>query len=126
MNETDSFWTCVCMGQPSCIQLYVQSYFSSFAGPDNSSKPLCLGCFRKVSGIYKCPRCNWPMCQPSCTTSPYHIEECSLFRKRGAKINIPWYDKPCTYYDAILPLRVLLLKYHNPKVILCTKFCIAQ
>ena len=26
------------------------------------------------------------------------------------------YDKPCTYYDAILPLRVLLLKYTNPKV----------
>ena len=26
------------------------------------------------------------------------------------------YDKPCTYYDAILPLRVLLLKYSNPKV----------
>jgi len=85
-------------------------------GPDNSSKPLCLGCFRKVSGIYKCPRCNWPMCQPSCTTSPYHVDECALFRKRGAKITIPWYDKPCTYYDAILPLRVLLLKYSNPKV----------
>jgi len=85
-------------------------------GPDNSSKPLCLGCFRKVSGIYKCPRCNWPMCQPSCTTSPYHVDECALFRKRGAKITIPWYDKPCTYYDAILPLRVLILKYTNPKV----------
>jgi len=90
--------------QPACI------------GPDNSSKPLCLGCFRKVSGIYKCPRCNWPMCQPSCTTSPYHVDECALFRKRGAKITIPWYDKPCTYYDAILPLRVLILKYTNPKV----------
>ena len=56
------------------------------------------------------------MCQPSCTTSPYHIDECALFRKRGAKITIPWYDKPCTYYDSILPLRVLLLKYTNPKV----------
>lgn len=56
------------------------------------------------------------MCQPSCTSSPYHVEECALFRKRGAKIVIPWYDKACTYYDAILPLRVLLLKYHNPKV----------
>ena len=85
-------------------------------GPDNSSKPLCLGCFRKVSGIYKCPRCHWPMCQPSCTASPYHIEECQLFMKRGAKITIPWYDRPCTYYDAILPLRVLLTKYHNPQV----------
>ena len=35
---------------------------------------------------------------------------------RGAKICIPWFDRPCTYYDAILPLRVLLLKKHNPKV----------
>ena len=94
---------------PSKLELY-------FIGPDNSSKPLCLGCFRKVSGIYKCPRCHWPMCQPSCTASPYHIEECQLFMKRGAKITIPWYDRPCTYYDAILPLRVLLTKFHNPQV----------
>ena len=35
---------------------------------------------------------------------------------RGAKICIPWFDRPCTYYDAILPLRVLLLRKHNPKV----------
>ena len=35
---------------------------------------------------------------------------------RGAKISIPWFDRPCTFYDAILPLRVLLLRKHNPKI----------
>ena len=30
--------------------------------------------------------------------------------------SLPNLLQPCAYYDAILPLRVLLLKMHNPKV----------
>ncbi len=37
-------------------------------------------------------------------------------KMRRASVAVPWFDKPCAYYDAILPLRVLLLKMHNPKV----------
>ena len=29
---------------------------------------------------------------------------------------MPWFDKPCSYYDAILPIRILMLKISNPKV----------
>ena len=88
----------------------------NISGPDNSSKPLCLGCMtRKVSGNYLCRDCNWPLCSNICAKSPNHIEECKLLKSRGAKIKIPWFDKPCSYYDAILPLRVMLLKKTNPR-----------
>lgn len=83
-------------------------------GPDNSSKPLCLGCFGKVNGSFVCPGCKWPMCSPKCCKAPSHLSECRLLTSRGAKIKIPWFDKPCSYYDAVLPLRVLLLKKYNP------------
>ncbi len=43
------------------------------------------------------------------------MNECHLFRKRKAKVCIPFFDRPCTFYDAILPLRVLLLKIHAPR-----------
>ena len=87
-----------------------------FIGPDNLSKPLCLGCMtRKVSGSYLCRDCNWPMCNSLCSKSPNHIEECKLLKSRGCNIKVPWFDKPCSYYDAILPLRVLLLQKTNPK-----------
>ena len=86
------------------------------SGPDNSSKPLCLGCMtRKVNGTYLCRDCNWPMCSNICAKSSNHIEECKLLKSRGSKIKIPWFDKPCSYYDAILPLRVMLLQKTNPK-----------
>ena len=88
----------------------------SKSGPDNSSKPLCLGCMtRKVNGSYLCRDCNWPMCSNICAKSSNHIEECKLLKSRGSKIKIPWFDKPCSYYDAILPLRVMLLQKTNPK-----------
>ena len=70
---------------------------------------------RKVNGSYLCRDCNWPMCSNICAKSPNHIEECKLLKSRGCKIKIPWFDKPCSYYDAILPLRVMLLKKTNPK-----------
>ena len=70
---------------------------------------------RKVSGNYLCRDCNWPLCSNICAKSPYHIEECKLLKSRGAKIKIPWFDKPCSYYDAILPLRVMILKKTNPR-----------
>ena len=91
-------------------------FFTYHAGPDNSSKPMCLGCYRKVSGNYKCPGCKWPMCREACTRLPSHKPECTIFQLRKANVTVPWFDKPCSYYDAILPIRVLLLKMHNPKV----------
>ena len=100
--------------QYTILSIITSIYYKS--GPDNSSKPLCLGCMtRKVNGSYLCRDCNWPMCNNICAKSSNHIEECKLLKSRGAKIKIPWFDKPCSYYDAILPLRVMLLQKTNPK-----------
>ncbi len=47
---------------------------------------------------------------------PAHVAECAMFRLRRSSVTVPWFDRPCAYYDAILPIRVLLLKMSNPKV----------
>ena len=60
----------------------------------------------------------------SCGRLASHVAECTLLRFRRATVNVPWFDKPCAYYDAILPLRVLLLKMHNPKVIFDLICCV--
>jgi hypothetical protein len=77
---------------------------------------MCLGCYRKVSGSYRCPGCKWPLCREACGRLTSHVPECALLKLRKSTVTVPWFDKPCAYYDAILPLRVLLLKLHNPKV----------
>ena len=59
---------------------------------------------------------QFPLCTESCGRLASHLAECALMRFRRATVNVPWFDKPCAYYDAILPLRVLLLKMNNPKV----------
>ena len=113
--------------EPACIGkcfeiplfLYKLFYFISIrAGPDNSSKPMCLGCHKKlpVGSSYTCPLCHWPMCGKECCSKPLHKQECNFFSKHGTNIFVPWFDKPCFYYDAILPIRILLLKGSNPKI----------
>ena len=56
------------------------------------------------------------MCGEACTRLPSHAPECTIFNARKTSIAVPWFDKPCSYYDAILPIRVLLLKLCNPKI----------
>lgn len=80
---------------------------------------MCLGCHRKIDGSYLCPNCRWPLCRPSCARSPLHQAECAVFAAKKAVITVPWFDKPCGYYDAILPIRILLLKMSNPKIYKC-------
>ncbi len=53
---------------------------------------------------------------PANNRLPVHVAECAILRLRGAAVTVPWFDRPCAYYDAILPIRVLLLRMSNPKV----------
>jgi len=85
-------------------------------GPDNAALPLCLVCYKKLSGAYKCSRCHWPLCGDTCRDSKDHTRECLLFQEREAKVNIGGFGKPNRIYDAILPLRILILKLTNIKV----------
>ena len=46
---------------------YTLFLFTVYTGPDNSSVPVCLGCYRKVNGSYRCPGCKWPLCSGAYT-----------------------------------------------------------
>jgi len=85
-------------------------------GPDNAAVPMCLVCWRKVTGLYKCSLCRWPLCGDMCRDTKTHGRECVLFQERGAKVEVTTFGKANRYYDAILPLRVLLLKLTDPRV----------
>ena len=72
--------------------------------------------FRKLSGSYKCKLCGWPLCGDGCKETKAHAKECILFQERGSKIEVTMFGKPNRIYDALIPLRVLLLKLNNNKV----------
>ena len=108
------------------------------AGPDNASLPMCLVCYKKLHGDYQCnrfdiimimiiiiviviiiiviTRCHWPLCGDACRDSKEHFKECLLFQERESKVQISGFGKPNRIYDAILPLRILMLKLLDKKV----------
>ena len=72
--------------------------------------------FRKIVTAYRCPDCGWPLCSDKCRKTSRHQVECRLFQERGAKVAVDTLKGPNKVYDAILPMRVLMLKLLNPKV----------
>jgi hypothetical protein len=60
--------------------------------------------------------CGWPLCGDSCRETKAHGKECVIFQERESKVEVTSFGKPNRMYDAILPLRVLLLKLTNKKV----------
>lgn len=90
------------------------------------AEPVCLGCYVPLpvgtpaarAKQYKCPGCGWPMCGPSCAglRQPlgHSTWECSALREKrvadklerckGAELEHA--------YEAIAPLRCLLLRQH--------------
>jgi len=85
-------------------------------GPDNSAIPMCLVCWRKVSGVFVCDKCGWPLCGESCRDTKSHSKECSFFQEKKTKVHVTAFGIPNKLYDAILPLRLLLLKKTNKSV----------
>lgn len=85
-------------------------------GPDNNALPMCTVCWRKVSGHYRCSLCGWPLCGDRCRDTKVHYKECILFQERGTKVEVSGFGKPNRLYDAVLPLRLLLLKLWDKKV----------
>jgi len=85
-------------------------------GPDNSALPMCLVCYKKLAGDYRCGRCGWPLCGDTCRDSKEHWRECELFQQRESRVEIAGFGKPNRIYDAILPLRILMLKLTNKKI----------
>ena len=69
--------------------------------------------FRLATGEFKCQDCLWPLCNGTCQQTEAHQAECAFFKQRDSDVNISVFKKPNDVYDAILPLRVLLLKISN-------------
>ena len=84
--------------------------------PPPKTKPLCLGCYQYLSAnnYVLCPTCHWPMCSEECCHANDHLLECSMHKKSGFQMHIP-YEAIEPYYIAILPLRMLALKGSDPQ-----------
>lgn len=86
----------------------------------HSEEPLCLGCHvpTRYDSEYRCPKCLWPCCGPSCPADPkVHAPECSILSLQ-AKQNLTAVarkDVGVYHYDAVTPLRCLLLQRRNPR-----------
>ncbi|CAL4065040.1 unnamed protein product [Meganyctiphanes norvegica] len=83
--------------------------------PKQVSEPLCLGCYKKVSGDYRCSKCKWPLCSNECEGKPYHQMECEVTKKAGVNIIIEDFNKPHPLYELIAPIRCLVTASNDPK-----------
>ncbi|KAJ4433467.1 hypothetical protein ANN_15770 [Periplaneta americana] len=86
----------------------------------HSEQAMCLGCHvpTRYDSDYRCPKCLWPCCGPSCPADPkLHAAECSILRLQTRR-NLEaaaGKDVGIYHYDAVTPLRCLLLQRRNPR-----------
>ena len=66
--------------------------------------------------MYRCEKCGWPLCGDLCRDTKAHAKECTFFQERKSKVQVTAFGVPNRIYDAILPLRLLLLKLTNKRV----------
>ncbi|KAF5291492.1 hypothetical protein FQR65_LT01804 [Abscondita terminalis] len=92
-------------------------------GPLTNCEVQCLGCYKILSEngkYYKCKSCLWPLCSPNCDgfKKPYgHSEkECQVLTetKSGRLLDYKNFSSIATHFNAITPLRCLLLRNVNP------------
>ncbi|XP_071538254.1 uncharacterized protein [Panulirus ornatus] len=84
-------------------------------GPKQITEPVCLGCYSRVDGSYRCQKCQWPLCGPECEKAPDHLPECVVGQEIGSPIDITNYDEPNHFYEVVFSLRCLALKKKSPK-----------
>ncbi|KAK4874047.1 hypothetical protein RN001_013407 [Aquatica leii] len=92
-------------------------------GPLTNCEVQCLGCYKILcenGKYYKCKSCSWPLCSPTCDgfKKPYgHSEkECQILTecKSGKLLDYRKFSSIAIHFNAIAPLRCLLLKTTNP------------
>jgi len=84
-------------------------------GPRQITEPVCLGCYRRVNGAYRCSKCSWPLCGPGCETAPDHQPECVVGRLVGSPIEVHDFSEANHFYEVVTTLRALALKKKSPK-----------
>ena len=83
-------------------------------GPKQISDLICLGCYAKTTGQYKCTACSLPLCNNVCPKSANHKAECKLISQSGKILPISKQRGSITAYQCITPLRFLNLRSENP------------
>ncbi|GLV35058.1 SET and MYND domain containing arthropod-specific member 4 [Carabus blaptoides fortunei] len=93
-------------------------------GPCTGCKVICLGCYYNLEkdadfNVHQCKGCGWPLCSRNCIglykEYGHTLEECAVLKhtksSRDFDYNNPLSIRP--HYNAIVPLRCLLLKTIN-------------
>ncbi|KAJ8712607.1 hypothetical protein PYW07_005449 [Mythimna separata] len=87
-------------------------------GPCTGCGLICLGCYRELdeTSLAKCPGCKWPMCSSSCFGSGkytgHSTYECDTLK--GIPPDYSKLEDLKDSYQALMPLRCLLLKKADP------------
>lgn len=79
-------------------------------GPRPSAETICLGCYRRVSGSYRCGACKWAMCGEECARSPHHAVECGVASAAGltGADAVAVADSAGHHYELVTALRCLV------------------
>ncbi|XP_026756195.1 SET domain-containing protein SmydA-8-like isoform X1 [Galleria mellonella] len=88
-------------------------------GPCTGCGLICLGCYRELdeSSLFKCRGCKWPMCSGSCPGQGQYTGH-SKYECDTLKTAPPDYSDLVDLkdsYQALMPLRCLLLKEADPE-----------
>ncbi|RZB38993.1 msta, isoform B-like [Asbolus verrucosus] len=93
-------------------------------GPCTGCKVQCLGCYKPLetaTPYIKCKGCGWPLCSPKCRglgKKHGHPQiECAVLKttKSARLLDYNELEKMRSHYNAIVPLRCLLLKESDPQ-----------
>ncbi|MCL4145060.1 UNVERIFIED_CONTAM: hypothetical protein GTU68_036376, partial [Idotea baltica] len=84
-------------------------------GPKQITEPICLNCYKRVYGTYRCSKCTWPMCNAECEAGLEHQPECIVGQEIGSPIDIADFNETNHFYEVVLPVRCLALKKRSPK-----------
>jgi len=82
--------------------------------PYTKSKPICLGCYRKVKLQYSCESCGFPLCSKKCETSEDHLFECDLISKSKWRPQVDLNNETAPAYGIVMLLRCLSVRQKHP------------
>ncbi|XP_022900337.2 SET domain-containing protein SmydA-8 [Onthophagus taurus] len=92
-------------------------------GPCAGCKVICIACYQLLenSNYAKCFECGWPLCKSTCSginkKYGHTQEECLILKSSKSEkfLNYKDFDRLQENFQAIVPLRCLILKESDPK-----------
>lgn len=85
-------------------------------GPKMITEPVCLACYRPVTGDYQCSDCGFPLCGEDCEGTENHQAECNAVKESGIPVKVSVFGEINSMYECITPVRILNLREEDPTV----------